>query len=137
MTENSREEKNVLSTLDPERQKLAKEYARIRRRYMLLDLLLGVILLLAWLLLGWSSLLRDWIFSWTRIPWIAVLAYGGIFGSAFSILDLPLSYYTGYVLPHRFQQSNQDLKGWIVDLIKNLGVSAVLGGGFLVIIYSV
>ena len=137
MTENSPEENNVLSTLDPERQKLAKEYARIRRRYMLLDLLLGAILLLAWLLLDWSSLLRGWIFSWTHNPWIAVLAYGGIFGAAFSILDLPLSYYTGYVLPHRFQQSNQDLKGWIVDLIKNLGISAVLGGGFLEIIYLV
>ena len=94
------------STLDPERQKLAKEYASIRRKYMLLDLLLGAILLLAWLVLGWSTLLRDWVYSWTQIPWIAVLIFGCIFGAVFTILDLPLSYYTGYVLPHRYQQSN-------------------------------
>ena len=50
-----REKSTWTSTLDPERQKLAKEYARIRRKYMLLDLLLGAILLLAWLLFGWSA----------------------------------------------------------------------------------
>ena len=137
MSENSPDEKTVVSTLDPERQILAKEYARIRRRFMLLDLVLGAILLLAWLFLGWSAQLRDLILNWTQIPWIAVLAYGGIFGAAFTILNLPLSYYTGYVLPHHYQQSNQDLKGWIVDQFKNLGISAVLGGGFLEIIFLV
>ena len=137
MSENSPDEKTVVSTLDPERQILAKEYARIRRRFMLLDLVLGAILLLAWLFLGWSAQLRDLILNWTQIPWIAVLAYGGIFGAAFTILNLPLSYYTGYVLPHHYQQSNQDLKSWIVDQLKSLGISAVLGGGFLEIIFLV
>jgi len=137
MTENNQEEIIEASTLDPERQKLAKEYARIRRRYMLLDLLLGALLLLAWILLGWSTLLRDWIHGWTQIPWLAVLIYGFVFGGAFMILDLPLSYYTGYILPHRYQQSNQDLKDWIIDLIKNLMLSALLGGILLEIIYLV
>ncbi len=137
MVENNQEELTRPSTLDPERQKLAIEYARIRRRYMLLDMLVGAVLLLAWLLLGWSALLRDWILGWTGNPWLAVLIFGGIFGGIFTILDLPLSYYTGYVLPHRYQQSNQDLKGWISDVIKNLLISAVLGGVILEIIYQV
>jgi len=137
MFENNPEEIIGASTLDPERQKLAKEYARIRRRYMLLDLVLVTTLLLAWLLLGWSVLLRDWIFSWTQIPRVAVLVFGGLFGGAFTLLDLPLSFYTGYVLPHRYQQSNQDLRSWVADLIKNLMISAVLGGILIEIIYFV
>ena len=137
MIENKQEEIISTSTLDPERQKLAKEYASIRRSYMLLDLILGAILLLAWLVLDWSTTLRDWIHSWTQISWIAVLVFGYIFGAAFTILDLPLSYYTGYVLPHRYQQSNQDLKGWILDMIKNLMLSAFLGGILLEIVYLV
>jgi len=137
MIENKQGEINGTSTLDPKRQQLAKEYASIRRKYMLLDLLLGAILLLAWLIMGWSTILRDWIHSWTQISWIAVLVFGWIFGAAFTILDLPLSYYTGYVLPHRYQQSNQDLKGWILDQIKNLMLSAVLGGILLEIVYLV
>lgn len=137
MIEDYREDIKETSSLDPERQKLAKEYARIRRRFTLLDLLLGTLLLLAWLLLGWSVLLREWILGWTQAHWIAVLAYAAIFGGAFTILDLPLSYYTGYILPHRYKQSTQNLKGWIVDLVKNLLISAVMGGVLLEIIYLV
>ena len=89
---------------DPERQEQAKEYARIRRRLTFLDLGLGAALLLSWLLSGWSVLLRDWVWGLTTSPWLAVLAFGAIFGGAFTLLDLPLSFYTGYILPHRFKQ---------------------------------
>lgn len=124
-----------ITSLDTERQKQAKEYARIQRRFMFLDLALGAALLLAWLLTGWSVQLRDWITGWTTNPWLAVLVFGAIFGGAFTLLDLPLSYYTGFILPHRFKQSNQDLKGWLVDLVKGLLVSIVLGGLVLEGIY--
>jgi STE24 endopeptidase len=121
--------------LDPERQEQAKTYARIRRRFMFLDLALGAVLLLAWLLTGWSVQLRDWVLEWTTNPWLAVLVYSAVFGGVFFVLDLPLSYYTGYVLPHRFQQSNQDFKGWVTDLIKGLLISALLGGILIEAIY--
>jgi STE24 endopeptidase len=124
-----------ITILDPERQERAKEYARIQRRFMFLDLALGAALLLTWLLTGWSVQLRDWITGWTTNPWLAVLVFGAIFGGAFTLLDLPLSYYTGYILPHRFEQSTQDLKGWLVDLGKGLLVSMVLGGLVLEVIY--
>ncbi len=122
-------------TLDPQRQQSAKQYAKIRRRFMVLDLLLGAAFLLICLLMGWSADLRDWILTWTQNPWLMILAYGGIFGGVFTILDLPLSFYTGYILPHQFQQSNQTLKGWVLDLFKNLGLSLILGGFILEIIY--
>ncbi len=124
-------------TLDPQRQELAKEYARIGRRFLILDLLLGTVLLLAWLLLGWSAQLRNWITSWTQNPWVAILTFGAIFAAVFTILDLPLSFYTGYVLPHRYQQSNQDAKGWWGDFFKNTLVSSVIGALLLEIIYLV
>ncbi len=123
--------------LDPERQKQAKEYAKIRRRFMLLDLVLGTVLLLIWLLLGWSVLLRDWIFSWTQYQWVAVITFGAVFGAVFSILDLPLTFYSGYILPHRYGQSNQTLWGWWGDLIKSTLLSAVIGGFLLEIVYLV
>ena len=123
--------------LDPQRQKQAKEYAKTRRRFMLLDLVLGTVLLLVWLLLGWSAFLRDWIFSWTQNQWVAVITFGAIFVAVFSILDLPLSFYTGYVLPHRFGQSNQTLWGWWGDLIKSTLLSTVIGGFLLEVVYLV
>ena len=124
-----------VQTLDPHRQEQAKEYSKIQRKFMLLDLGLGVVLLIIWLFLGWSSDLRDWIFSWTENLWIAVLAFGGIFGLLFTILDLPLSFYTGYTLPHRYGQSNQTIKGWWIDFAKGLVLSGVIGGIVLEVIY--
>jgi STE24 endopeptidase len=124
-------------TLDPQRQEKAREYARIRRRFMLLDLLIGFALLLLWLLLGWSTALRDWIFSWTNNPWLAVAAFGVVFGGAFYLIDFPLSYYTGFVLPHRYDQSNQDLGGWITDQLKSAVLALLLGGVLIELIYLV
>ncbi|MEJ2447590.1 MAG: hypothetical protein P8Y37_06575 [Anaerolineales bacterium] len=135
METNPKDHPSVSAELDPARQEKARLYARIQRRFMLLDLLLGAALLLAWLLAGWSVDLRNWITSWTGNPWIAVAAFGGIFGGIFTVLDLPLSFYTGYILPHRFEQSNLTLQGWLSDLVKGLLLSALLGGLILEIIY--
>lgn len=125
----------VEENIDPQRQEQAREYAAIRRRFLLLDLILGSALLLIWLLLGWSTSVRDWIFTWTSNQWIAVAAFGGIFGGFIYLIDLPLSYYTGYVLPHRYKQSNQTRKGWIGDVLKSALLTALLGGLLLETIY--
>lgn len=123
------------ASLDTNRQKKAREYARIQRRFLLADLGLGLLLLVLWLVLGWSAALRDWIQNWTDNPWLAVAVFGGIFGGIFYLIDLPLSYYTGFILPHRFEQSNQTLRGWITDQFKNLLVTLVLGGLILEAVY--
>jgi STE24 endopeptidase len=137
METNPEDHHSAAAELDPARQEEARLYARIQRRFMVLDLLLGAALLLTWLLAGWSVALRNWITSWTGNPWIAVAAFGGIFGGIFTVIDLPLSFYTGYILPHRFKQSNLTLRGWLSDLIKGLLLSALLGGLILEIIYLV
>ena len=124
-----------VQTLDLKRQEQAKEYANVRRRFMLLDFGLGVGLLIIWWLTGWSTQLRDWIIGWTGNPWITVLVYGGIFGLIFTLLDLPLSFHTGFTLPHRYGQSNQTLKGWWIDLVKSLILTGVIGGIMLEVIY--
>ncbi|MDZ7843241.1 MAG: M48 family metallopeptidase [Anaerolineales bacterium] len=121
--------------IDPQRQEQAREYASVRRRFLLLDLILGSVLLLIWLLLGWSTSVRDWILTWTSNQWIAVAAFGAIFGGFFYLIDLPLSYYTSYVLPHRYDQSNQTRKGWVGDVLKSALLTALLGGLLLEIIY--
>jgi STE24 endopeptidase len=123
------------ASLDTKRQKKAQQYARIQRRFLLADMLLGLLLLVLWLGLGWSASLRDWIQVWTDNPWLAVAVFGGIFGGIFYVIDLPLSFYTSYILPHRFEQSTQSLRGWITDQFKNLLVSLILGGLVLEVIY--
>jgi STE24 endopeptidase len=123
--------------LDPERQERAKEYARIQRRLMLVELGLGGAYALAWLVIGWSNAVKAVLLQWTSNPWLLVAGFGLIFGLGYFLLSLPLSYYEGFVLPHRYDLSNQDLKGWIQDQVKGILVGGILGGLVLEIIYAV
>ncbi len=123
--------------LDQERQKQAKIYARIERRLMVADLVLGGIFAVAWLVFGWSQGLKSALLRLTTSEWLLVAAYVAVFGGIYFLIDLPLSFYSGYVLPHRFGQSNQTLKGWVGDQLKGILLGALLGGIVLEVIYLV
>ena len=122
-------------TLDPEKQTQARQYARIHRRLWLVDTLLSAGYMLAWLIFGWAGMLAAWLKTRTANEWLLVLAFAVIFGGIGGLLDLPLEYYSGFVLPHRFGQSTQDLKGWVLDQLKNLLISAPLGLLVLELVY--
>jgi STE24 endopeptidase len=124
-----------MTTLDPEKQKQAKQYSRIHRRLWLVDTLFGAAYLLAWLFCGWSISLRDWLHVLTQNDWLIVPVYFIIFGGAYFIINLPLAYYSGFVLPHRFDQSNQSLKDWIIDQLKGLAIGMPLGLLVIELIY--
>jgi STE24 endopeptidase len=62
-----------------------------------------------------------------------VLAFGGVY----FLIDLPLGYYSGYVLPHRYELSNQNFKDWIIDQGRGVLVGGILGLVVIEIVYFV
>src|SRR5687768_9181148 len=124
-----------MTRLDPERQKQAKQYARIRRRLWLVDTIFSSLYALAWLFLGWAIVLRDWLLTLTTNQWLLVALFVTIFGGIYSLINLPLTYYSGFVLPHHFGQSNQGFKDWVMDQIKGLAVGAPIGLLLLELLY--
>ncbi|HMB24534.1 MAG: M48 family metallopeptidase [Chloroflexota bacterium] len=122
-------------TLDPERQKQAKQYARIRRRLWLVDTVFSAVYALLWLVFGWAIVLRGWLGTFTTNQWFLVALFVIIFGGIYFVIDLPLSYYGGFVLPHRFDQSNQTLKDWVIEQLKALAIGAPLGLFLLELLY--
>lgn len=115
-----------MTTLDPERQQQAKQYARIRRRLWLVGTAFSAVYALAWLFLGWAVSLREWLTTLTTNEWLLVAAFVVIFGGISFIIKLPLAYYSGFLLPHRFDESTQTLKDWIVDQLKGLAIQTPL-----------
>jgi STE24 endopeptidase len=127
-----------MTTLDPGRQRKAKEYALISRRLWLVSTVISGGYLLAWLAFGWSGGVRDWLLAtWPQLrnPWLLVPAYALIFGGCLALIDLPLSFYAGFVLPRRFEQSTQNLRGWLVDQLKSAAIGAPLGLLVLELLY--
>ena len=121
-------EQNKRVKLDTQRQEKAREYARVRRRLMLVGLLVGGLYAVLWLALDITSQVKEMVAALTTNVWLLVPGYALVFGAAYSLLTLPLSYYSGFILPHRYQQSNQTLKGWVSDQLKAALLSAIIGG---------
>ncbi len=128
-------EKRILTAddIDPGRQKEAKAYARLRYRLLVVDLALGGIFALVFLLGGMSSWLRAVIVGYTSQPVLVVAAYFTLFSVAYGILLLPLEYYGGFVVPHRYGLSTQTLQAWLVDQAK----AGVLGFGLGLLVIEV
>jgi STE24 endopeptidase len=123
--------------IDPNRQAQAKRYARLNRRLMLIDLLFGMVYILAWLIFGWSMALKDTLATFFTREWMLVAGFALVFGGLYLLINIPLSFYSGFILPHRFDLSTQTLKGWITDQIKGILVGGVVAFIVLQVIYLV
>jgi STE24 endopeptidase len=115
--------------IDPQRQKKAKEYARIRRRLFVVDLALGAFVMLVLLLGGVSLWLKGQILAMTTSIPLAVALYFVVFAAGYGALTFPLSIYSGFVLPHRYGLSTQTLPAWLADQAK--GALLALGFGLV------
>ncbi|MEA3326280.1 MAG: M48 family metallopeptidase, partial [Chloroflexota bacterium] len=126
-----------MPTLDLERQKQAQEYARIKRRIWLADQCFSLLFALVWLLSGWSAGLRTWLSGITENNWLLIAAFSIIFGGIYFLLNLPLGYFSEFVLPHRYELSTQSIKEWLIDQVKGLALSGVLGLFLIELVYLI
>ena len=119
-------------TLDPQRQEQARTYARQSRRLIILELGLGAVFLLVVLLSGLSSGLRNMLALHQSAQ---VALYFIVLIMSYSIISAPLGVYRSYILPRRYGLSHQNLKSWLSDEVKEMGLGLILGTGLIVVIY--
>jgi len=100
--------------LDPNRQEKARVYARQNRRLEGLELLITAFYILAWLViplpggaLNLAAALQLFLSSWTTNELLLVAGFSVVFFGLLALILLPISFYSGYVLPHRYGLSNQ------------------------------
>jgi STE24 endopeptidase len=51
------------------------------------------------------------------------------------IVMLPLQYWRGFVLGHRFGLSNQSLSAWFIDVLKDRAISLLINSGIMTLLY--
>jgi STE24 endopeptidase len=121
--------------LDQERQQKAKAYARIGRRIFVFELVFSLVYVVVWLISGLAPWLRDQVYTFTQATWLSVPLFALFFGLPYIALTAPLTYYSGFVLPHRYGQSTQSFKDWLLDQLKGLALMGIFGLIILEIIY--
>src|SRR5947209_2721416 len=115
----------------------ARRYNRIKRWLCIADFVLGLILLLALLVTGWSGTLRDLAYSGGFQNYtLAVFLYVLMLMTITKLLGLGLDYY-GFRLEHRFQLSNQRLRAWLWDEAKGFLVGLVLAAIVAELLYLI
>ncbi len=58
---------------------------------------------------------------------MTVVAYFLVFFLFLGLLESPLSFYSGYILDHKFGLSMQGVKDWLMDELKGLGLGLAIG----------
>lgn len=118
-----------------ERDEQAQRYARSKRRTGLLGWALSAGLLVVLLATGWTAALRDFAFSVSPRPALAVVVYLLMFGAAAEVLRLPLGFYSGYILEHRYALSRMTPWMWAKDQLKGIALGAALGTAAAELLY--
>ncbi|WP_268904528.1 M48 family metallopeptidase [Dictyobacter aurantiacus] len=134
--------------IDVERQQKAREYARTRRRISYISMGIGVLSILIVLGAGLDKWFRDliqgagrWLplLNWQPrtdwFPWQIVI-YCILITILYELLTSPLSYYSGFVLPHRYGISVMSLRAWLREVGIGLGLNLLLEAVFISLVYA-
>jgi len=123
------EEKEKIESENKSREKLSKRYASIHNKLFLVDIVLtfiGIIILIVGGIGGISGKISSVLSIWFPNILMKNGIYVVIVSVLYTIYMLPLSFYSGYILEHKFQLSNQTVAGWTKDKLKSFAVSLVI-----------
>ena len=115
----------------------ARRYNRMRRWLGIAEFALSLALLVVLVITGWTGWLRDLAYQGAFQSYaLAVFLYTVMLVVIGKILGLGMDYYS-FRLEHRYQLSNQKLRGWIWDEVKGLLVSATLAAILVELLYFI
>ncbi len=120
---------------DQAKRDLAKRYENLK---LVLEPISGTIVPITFsifLLLSSASVqLSRFLTSVTGSYWFALGLYLVVFVASLQLVETPLSFYSEFTVDHRFGLSTQTLRGWLVDVMKGLGIELLFGvaAGFAV-----
>jgi STE24 endopeptidase len=113
----------------------AKQYQKIKLTLSIAEMLLMLAVLFFSIPTGISKQIYQLIMPISTDQYIRFLGYSLFFGMFLGIVFSPFSFYTGYILEHKYHLSNQSFKQWLIEGIKGMIVSLVIGAPLLLIFY--
>jgi len=115
----------------PEDYRRSQEYIRTNTRFDFVTGAFGLAVLLAFWLAGGFNYLDQIVRSWGFVPIVNGLVYIGILLAGYSLLMLPFDIYDTFVIEERFGFNRTTRRTFVLDMIKNLGLAALVGGALL------
>lgn len=113
----------------------AKEYNRIKIWLGIGGTVFFFVFTLTVVLSGLSQSLEGFVRKFSSNDYLVLLMFTAGFGLLESVISLPLKYYSGYYLEHKYNLSNQTLARWIWEGVKGMLVSIPIGTPILLAFY--
>jgi len=117
-------------------QNKAKQYSAIKHRISLINIFLGPLLLFALLLSGAPAYFKNISQLVSNNAYVNLAVFYILIGSFLYCINLPLEFYSGFLLEHRFSLSNQTLKAWVARKLKKAFIGFIIGWLFVMALYA-
>jgi STE24 endopeptidase len=115
----------------PQDYRRSQEYLRTNTRFDFVTGAFGLAVLLAFWFAGGFNYLDQIVRSWGFVPIVNGLFYIGILLAGYTLLTLPFSIYDTFVIEERFGFNRTTRRTFVLDMIKDLGLTALIGGALL------
>lgn len=115
----------------------AKKYNNIKLAIGIGEGIASFILLLLFVWLGYSLQLELFLSKYFSNPYLLFIAFVLVIGFVGSVISFPVSWYSGFYLEHKYNLSNQTFWKWILEGLKGLLVSLVIGIPILLTFYFI
>ena len=116
---------------DEEKYKKQQEYFRTNTRFSMLTSTLSFVIILLMLIFGGFGWLDNLLRKITEHQILLPLLYFGVLFFASEIINLPFEWYDTFVIEEKFGFNKVTPKLFIVDKIKEILLSVIIGGGIL------
>ncbi len=121
---------------DPDRYRRSQEYLKATTRFGWAAGAVDLAALLVFWFAGGFAILDEWVRSFGWGPVASGLLFMGVLLLLKALLSLPLSVYSTFVIEERFGFNKTTPKTFVLDRIKGLALSLVLGGPLLAAILA-
>lgn len=118
------------------------DFKRDPKKYNNLKLAIGIgkglgsfLLLIYFVTSGYSSWLEQSLLLYIPNGYLRFIAFVVILGLISSIIFFPISFYSEFILEHKYNLSNQSFRRWIWENLKGIMVGSVIGLPLLLIFF--
>ncbi len=115
---------------------VVKRYSKTKLIFSILSPASSFLVVAIILVSGFSTSLRDWAMSQSSNEYVAVVLFLFVITLIESAVTFPVSFYSSYIVEHRYNLSNQTLGRWLWERVKGLLIAApLLVVGVVVLFY--
>ena len=116
---------------DEEQYRKSQDYTLRKTKFGFIESGFSLVLILLFWFLGGFPWLDNLVKSWSDFTIIRGLAFIGILVGANSILGLPFGIYSTFVIEEKFGFNKTTISTFILDILKSLGLTIIIGGPML------